>query len=261
MKSIALILKTTLYLLILSVIFSSNISAQKKFKSTKSKTFTNSKIGSNKNPITIEPLETTGNKISFHVGSPMFLRVKINGKLGCEPMNGQFFYFDQKDIQVGWGFEEVFDSTLFPKDKKSCERIIMLSSENSNRLPEGDYQLKLALYVNEKIKLTSDTITLSPIHANQASQESYSAFLLEQIFRNSPVLQDPETLKAIFSDKSLASAESEIYCGLMKLRAGDISGSILALKNSEILESKAGKPLGNFASSIKKIVSIKTVNN
>ncbi|MBL0331343.1 MAG: hypothetical protein IPP65_00595 [Chlorobi bacterium] len=47
----------------------------------------------------------------------------------------------------------------------------------------------------------------------------------------------------------------------MKLRAGDISGSILALKNSEILESKAGKPLGNFASSIKKIVSIKTVNN
>lgn len=263
MKSIALKFRI-LPVLFLAFVFCLPIEAQRKNASKKNskknvQTETNKTTTTNKstNQIRLEPLDAASSKLVFHIGSPMFLRVKIDGKLGCEPLNGQFFYFDENDVQVGWGFEEVYDSTLFPNQKNSCERIIMLSSENSNRLAEGEFKVKINLYVNDKTKLVSNLVTLNPIHAKSATTDSYSAFLLEQLFKNNPILQDPETLKAIFLDKSLASPESEVYCSVLKFRAGDFSGAKQSLHDSELLSTKLGKPLAKAAAGIKKIILAK----
>src|SRR5438552_1002618 len=51
--------------------------------------------------IVVEPLEGAGDTVTFHIGSPLFLRLRMQGDRGCEPFNGQFFYFDASDTQLG----------------------------------------------------------------------------------------------------------------------------------------------------------------
>jgi hypothetical protein len=201
--------------------------------------------------IVVEPIEGASDTVSFHIGSPLFLRLKLSGDIACEPFNGQPFYFDASGAQLGWGFEEVRDSLLFPTAPGSCERIIMLSSENSNRIAEGTYSMKVLLFLDEKSRLYSDTIFVHPVHsASGADTLSYSRFLLEQIIHNTPLLHEPETIQALFAEGTPRSAESEVYHALILYRGGDIAGAEKALLATSELTARRNYPLDRAASAV-----------
>src|SRR4051794_29451732 len=44
--------------------------------------------------IVVEPIEGARDTVTFHIGSPLFLRMTIQGDRGCEPFNGTPFFFD-----------------------------------------------------------------------------------------------------------------------------------------------------------------------
>jgi hypothetical protein len=201
--------------------------------------------------ITVEPVEGRTDTISFHIGSPLFLRLKLGGSIACQPFNGQPFYFDVSGAQLGWGFEEINDSLLFPRKDGDCERIVMLTSENSNRIPEGVYTLKVMIFIDDKSRLYSDTLFVQPLRSVDGANElSYRRFLLEQLVQNSPLLRDPETVRALFAEGTPKSAESEVYRALVLYRSGDIAGAEESLKSAEELAAKRGKKLDTVATAI-----------
>jgi hypothetical protein len=195
--------------------------------------------------LSVSRFDRTSDTVTFHIGSPLFIRLTDHSGRACSPFNGQPFYFDASGVQLGWMFEEVADSVLFPRADGGCDRVVMLSSENSNGLAEGYYTMKAELFVDEKTRLYSDTIVLHPVHAPSADEESYASFLQEQIVRHSPMLAERETLQALFAEGVPTSAESEIYRALILARAGDISGAEQALQASAAYEKKAGRALAS----------------
>jgi hypothetical protein len=201
--------------------------------------------------ITVEPIERGSDTISFHIGSPLFLRLKLDGELACRPFDGLPFYFDMEGAQLGWNFEEITDSILFPVRPGACERIVMLSSENSNRIPEGVYSLKVMIFVDEKSKLYSDTVIVRPIRSPEgANQLSYRRFLVEQLVRNSPLLHDRETVQALFAEGTPVSAESEVYRALVLYRGGDIAAAEQAVASAEEISRRSRSPLDPVASNV-----------
>ncbi len=190
--------------------------------------------------ITVESIEGVTDTIEFHIGSPLFLRLNINAGRACEPFNGRPFYFAEAGAQLGWGFQEVSDSLLFPRRKNACERIVMLSSENSNLLAEGYYTLSIALLIDEKSELRSDTIVLHPVHAAGANKLSYSRFLLEQMLSNSPLLRDPLTLKELFAPHLPHSPASEVYHAAILYTNGQYEGAVQALATAQQLQDESG---------------------
>ncbi|MCB9216007.1 MAG: hypothetical protein R3F28_13895 [Candidatus Kapaibacterium sp.] len=171
--------------------------------------------------VLIESIEGIRDTIEFHIGSPLFLKLGIRTGRACESFNGHPFFFDERGAQVGWGFEEVSDTLMFPDAEASCERYLMLSSEASNLLAEGYYSMSVALLIDEKSELRSDTIVLHPIHASGANALSYSRFILEQIILNSPLLEDRATLRELFSDHLPQSFASDVYRAAIFYRGGD----------------------------------------
>lgn len=193
--------------------------------------------------IEIEPVEGPADTTRFHLGSPLFLRIRIGGERACQPFNGQPFFFDETGAQLGWGFEEVTDTLLFPR-LGSCERIIMLSSENSNRLAEGRYGLRIALYLDERNRMTSNLIGIHAVRSTSgASESSYARFLQEQIVRKSPLLLDPETQSALFSGDVPASAESEVYRAVILYRSGNLPAAHAALQSASTMVERRRQPL------------------
>ena len=188
--------------------------------------------------ITVESIEGVSDTIEFHIGSPLFLRLSINAGRACEPYNGRPFYFAEAGAQLGWGFQEVSDSLLFPRRKNACERIVMLSSENSNLLAEGHYVFSVALLLDEKSELRSDTIILRPIHAAGANKLSYSRFLLEQMLTNSPLLKDPLTLKELFAPHLPHSPASEVYHAAILYVNGQYEEAVQALAVAQRLQDE-----------------------
>lgn len=203
----------------------------------------------------VEPVEGFTDTVRFHIGSPLFLRLKINGGDACRPFNGQPFYFDASGAQLGWGFEEVTDSLIFPRAANSCERIVMLSSESSNRIAEGSYTFKTLIFIDAANRLYSDTI---PVHAVRSTRGAdtltYARFLQELIIRNSTVLHDPETIRALFADGTPRSAESEIYRAAILLRAGDPAGAQTALTSARTLAERRGRPLDQSAAAARDAI-------
>jgi hypothetical protein len=198
--------------------------------------------------IAIDPVERPSDTLRFHIGSPLFLRLKIGANRACEPFNGQPFFFDAAGSQLGWGFEEVTDSILFPRTGSSCERIIMLSSDNSNRVAEGVYTFKVMFFIDAANRLYSDTITMHAVRSTDGADAlSYARFLQEQIVRNSPLLSDPETLRALFADGTPRSPESEVYRAVILHRAGDPASAESALESAAQLASHRSAPLSGSA--------------
>lgn len=191
--------------------------------------------------ITLESIEGVTDTIEFHIGSPLFLRLNINAGRACQPFNGRPFYFSEAGAQLGWGFSEVSDSLLFPRGKGSCERIVMLSSESSNLLAEGYYVLSVALLLDEKSELRSDTIVLHPVHATGANELSYSRFLLEQMISNSPLLKDPLTLRELFAPHLPHSPASEVYRAAIMYMNGEYEGAVEALHAAQKLREEKGR--------------------
>ncbi len=205
--------------------------------------------------ITLEPIEGHADTVDFHIGAPLFLRLRINPGTACQAYNGYPFFFDATGAQLGWGFEEVADSLLFPDQRQRCERIIMLSSDHSNRLAEGYFSATVELFVDEHMKLHSDTIILHPVHANGADALSYGRFLVEQILRNGTLLgSDRETVDALFADGVPQSAESEIYRAAILYRLGDIAGAMESVRRSAGMQP-AGPHLSEAAALVRRELS------
>jgi hypothetical protein len=206
--------------------------------------------------IVVEPVEGATDTVRFHIGSPLFLRLKITADRACEPFSGQPFFFDALGAQLGWGFEEVADSIIFPHAKGACDRIVMLSSESSNRIAEGTYTFKTLIYIDAASRLYSDTIV---VHAERsdggANALSYSRFLQELIVRNSALLNDPETIRALFANTTPRSAESEVYRAAILLRGGDLTGAQGALASARQIAESRRNPLDRNASAAYDAVS------
>lgn len=197
--------------------------------------------------IVLEPIDGKTDTVKFHIGSPLFLRLSIAGDRACEPFNGRPFFFDASGAQVGWGFVEIADSLLFPRTSKGCERYLMLSSENSNLLAEGYYTLSVALLLDEKSELRSDTIVLHPVHSHGADALSYSRFILEQILLNSPLLQDPLTLNELFAQHLPHSPTSEVYHAAILYLSGDMYRAAELLKAADDMSRKEGMAISPTA--------------
>lgn len=204
----------------------------------------------NPSSILLEPIEGGTDTVRFHIGSPLFLRLKINAGRACEPFNGRPFFFDANGAQVGWGFVEVADSLLFPRGKESCERYLMLSSENSNLLAEGYYTLSVSLLLDEKSELRSDTIVLHPVHSRGADALSYSRFILEQILSNSPLLQDPMTLNELFAPHLPHSPASEVYHAAILFMSGDMYRAADLLKEARRMAQEKGTAMSPAAARV-----------
>lgn len=188
--------------------------------------------------IGIHPTEGQSDTLRFHIGSPFFLRLKVADAAACTPFSGRLFYFDAPGSQLGWGFREVSDTLLFPHTAGSCERIVMLSSENSNRIAEGDYTLKLQVFLDVENRVNSDTLVLRAVRSTSGADTlSYARFLQEQIVNNSPLLNDPETLRALFAEETPRSPESEIYRAVILFKSGNPSGAEQALLSSRALQN------------------------
>ena len=211
----------------------------------------------------VEPLEGAADTVKFHIGSPLFLRLRIPaGSDACKPFNGRPFFFDSSGAQLGWGFEEVTDSLLFPSVGSDCERILMLSSEQSNKLPEGRYTLYVELMFDAKHRLTSNMIPIHPEYSKAGADSlSYSRFLAEQIVRDNPLLRDPETLRALFAEGVPKSAESELYRAVIMLRAGDAEAARLALSAADQRAAAAGKQLPPATAALRKQLEQALANN
>jgi hypothetical protein len=198
--------------------------------------------------IIVEPIEGPTDTVRFHIGSPLFLRLKIAGDRSCDPFNGQPFFFDALGAQLGWGFEEVADSLIFPRASGACERIVMLSSENSNRIAEGHYTFKTLIFIDAASRLYSDTIGVHAIRSEKGADDlSYTRFLQELIVKNSTMLNDPETINALFAEGTPRGAESEVYRAAILLRGGDATGAQSALASAKQLADRRGRPLDRSA--------------
>lgn len=196
----------------------------------------------------IAPAEKPSDLLRFHIGSPFFLRLKVTDRDACAPFSGQPFYFDAPGSQLGWGFREISDSLLFPIPPGSCERVVMLSSENSNRIAEGTYTLKIQLFMDADHRVNSDTIALQAIRSTTGADTlSYVRFLQEQIINNSPLLTDPETMRALFAEGTPRSAESEIYRAIILYRAGNPAAADEALLSARRLGERRAAPLDENA--------------
>lgn len=199
--------------------------------------------------LTIGSMENADDTLRFHVGSPLFFRIRVADQTACAPFTGKPFYFDRNGSQLGWGFEEVADSLLFPRTGGACERVVMLSAENANRIAEGTYTLKLLLFLDGGTKLYSDTVVVQAVRsADGANSLSYARFLQEQILRNSPLLADPETIRALFAEGTPKSAESEVYRAAILFRVGDATGADAALASARAMAAARGRELDRAAS-------------
>ncbi len=209
--------------------------------------------------IHLDPFEGHADTLRFHIGSPFFIRMRVDGNrtdgLACEAFDGRPFYFDAGGSQLGWGFEEVADSLLFPRGRGVCDRVIMLSSDASNRIAEGNYTLTVTVFLEAKKHLYSDTLYLQAVRSGGADDVSYTRFLQEQIVRNSPLLRDPETLRALFSDGAPRSAESEIYRALVYFRGGDRNQAQLALESATNLEAQRNRPVTGGTDEVRTAVN------
>lgn len=180
----------------------------------------------------IASLEGRTDTVTFHIGSPIFLRVDgVEGR-GCSPQNGRFFIFSERDMQLNWGFSEVSDSTVLPRSSSNCARYLMLTSEESNALAEGYYKVSVALLLDEKNRRVSDTIVLNPIHAESANASSFGQFLLEQIVTKAPLLSNNATIVELFSGSLPKSKAISLYESFIRYRMGDISGARTALRTA-----------------------------
>lgn len=203
----------------------------------------------------LRAIDTDSDTVTFHIGSPLILRLSGRREPGCAPFDGRPFYFDAVGAQIGWGFVEVADSILLPHLDGECDRYLLLTSENSNRLPEGVFTVKTEIFIDEKRALYSDTITLRCIRSPQgADTTSFNRFLIEQILRNSPLLADPETLGAVFGEGTPRGAESEVYRGLILLRGGDAAGAWRALEEADRLVDLRGRPLDSNAERVRRLL-------
>lgn len=211
--------------------------------------------------ILLEPIDGKTDTVQFHIGSPLFLHLKINGERACRPFNGRPFFFDASGAQVGWGFVEVADSLLFPRPAGSCDRYLMLSSENSNLLAEGYYTLSVALLLDEKSELRSDTIVLHPVHSSGADHLSYSRFLLEQILSNSPLLQDPTTMGELFAPHLPHSPASEVYHAAILYMGGDLYRAGELLKAARAMEKEQGMVMSPAAARVSEELAKRLVDS
>lgn len=177
--------------------------------------------------LAITSLAGASDTITFHIGSPLFLRIDGVPGRGCEPGNGQFFLFGPRDAQLGWGFREIVDSLAFPPE--GCVRYLMLPAAGSNALAEGYYPVSTALLLDERSRRTSDTIVLHPIHAESASADSYAQFLLEQLVEASPMLRNETTVAGLFADHLPKDLRTDLYEVLIRYRIGDLTGARIAL--------------------------------
>jgi hypothetical protein len=203
----------------------------------------------------VEPAEGHADTLLFHIGSPFFITMRIGEDRACEPFNGTPFYFDAGGAQLGWGFEEVADSILFPHPAGSCNRTLMLSSENSNRIAEGYYSFKTLIFLDATSRLYSDTLVVHAVRShNGADTLSYARFLEEQVVRNSPMLSDPETLRALFAEGTPRSAESEIYRAVILYKIGEAAGADAAISSSQRLEAQRGKPVAGTAAAARSLL-------
>ncbi|MBC8146185.1 MAG: hypothetical protein H7X80_11425 [bacterium] len=192
----------------------------------------------------LEALEGPTDTIEFHIGSPLFLRLRIGDDVACPPGTGEFFYFDATTAQLGWSFVEVTDSLLFPSIPGRCERYLMLSSEASNRLAEGRFTMRAELFMSPTYRLSSDMVALRPVRAaGGADEESYARFLQEQIVGNAAHLRDPQTLAALFGEGVPTSAESEVYRGVVMFRSGDMVAAGDALRSADEIAMQRKRPL------------------
>lgn len=209
-------------------------------------------------PLTLTPIEGARDTVEFHIGSPLFLRLTVNKKGdGCKPFDGKPFYFEAGGAQNGWGFEEIADSSLFPIPSGRCERMIMLGSESSNKVPEGWYTLVVALYFDNRTSVRSDTLVVHAVRSSTgADQVSYACFLMEQIVRHAPLLRDPETLSALFAEGTPKSAESEVLRAMILTGAGEPAAATAALRQSEKLAG--GKPVADYATRIRSRLTAAT---
>jgi hypothetical protein len=195
--------------------------------------------------IVFEPVEGPTDTVRFHIGSPLFLRLRLGDPSVCRPGSGELFYFDATGSQLGWGFQEVVDSLLFPTIDGRCERVVMLSSEASNRLPAGRYTMRAELFLDPARRLRSDTLAVQPVRSTTGADElSYARFLMEQIVHNAAQLRDPETVAALFGEGVPTSAESEVYRAVVLYRVGDFAGAVIALRSSREMERERGRSVG-----------------
>ncbi len=212
------------------------------------------KVSTESFELSLSSLERETDTVSFHIGSPLFLVVDgVEGR-GCEPENGQFFIFSEREMQLNWGFREVSDSILLPRERHPCVRYLMLSSEESNALAEGYYKVSVALLLDEKNRRVSDTIILNPIHAEGASESSFSQFLLEQIVTDAPLLSSYATVEELFSGSLPRSASIFLYEAFLRYRMGDITGALEALDFVEI-DWKAESPANTYVEELQVNIS------
>lgn len=201
-------------------------------------------------------LDVASDTVTFHIGAPLFLRLSGSRQEGCAPFDGRPFFFDGAGAQIGWGLLEVADSLVLPRSQDGCDRFLLLTSENSNRLPEGVYTLKTLIFIDEKRSLYSDTLVVRAVRSpGGADTTSFTRFLLEQILRNSPLLSDPETLSAIFASGTPRGAESEIYRSVILQRGGDPSGARQALQEADRMVRQRGRPLDENASRVRNLLT------
>lgn len=194
--------------------------------------------------ILLEALEGHIDTVEFHIGAPLFLRLSVGDARGCAPGVGELFHFDATGSQLGWSFEEVSDSLLFPRLPGRCDRVIMLSSEASNRLAEGRFTMRTELFLEPRERIISNLIALHPVRSQSgANERSYARFLQEQIVRNPAHLRDPQTLAALFGEGVPTSAESEVYRSLILFRSGDLAGARQALHTASQMAAERGRPL------------------
>ena len=123
-------------------------------------------------PLKISSIDGRSDTVRFHIGSPIVLEISNRSGRACAPLNGRFFVFGPDGTQLGWGFSEVTDSIALPRSSGDCRRYLMLSAEASNRLPEGSYVMSVALLVDAKERIVSDTLVIEPINAPTATARS-----------------------------------------------------------------------------------------
>jgi hypothetical protein len=194
--------------------------------------------------ITLEPVEGPADTVEFHIGSPLLLRLRLDGADGCGNGTGQLFYFDDASMQLGWGFEEVSDSLVLRPSSSYCERFVLLSSEASNRLAEGTYAMRTTLFLDPRRRMPSNTIVVRAVRSTTgADQESYARFLQEQILLRPDQLRDPETLDALFGEGVPVSAESDVYRAVILFRAGDYAGAEVSLSSAADMALERRTPL------------------
>lgn len=180
--------------------------------------------------VRLTSIEGHRDTVTFHIGSPLFLRMDNRTGRGCAPRNGQPFIFGANGGQLSWGFAEAVDSLLFPHDPIDCHRYLYLSSEESNLIAEGYYPMSVALFLDEKESIVSDTIVLHPIHSDRANQTSYSRFLLEQLYTSSALIGNRSLQMELFADHLPQSYASKVYQAVLLYRSDDPLGAIDVLR-------------------------------